>query len=301
MPRSTLADILSPSTLARIDNYLLMARVVVEGFIAGMHRSVYHGFGSEFLQYRNYTPGDDLKYVDWKVFARSNRFYTKVFQEETNMNCTLVVDASASMGYRGEDAACSKFHYGAMIAASLAYLASCQGDSVGLHIYGDELATSILPRNRGGHLHRICTSLAAVKTGGAAAHERFLPYITETLQRRGLVVFISDFMDADETLPPLLKRVRCTGSDCIVFQVLDPDEKSLPFNGTIRFFDSESGETIVTAPENVRTVYQQDMAGFLGRVRRGCHGIQADYLLTDSGESLGHVLAAYLHRRGGVY
>ncbi len=301
MAQSTLADILSPATLARIDNYQLLARVVVEGFIAGLHRSVYRGFGSEFLQYRSYTPGDDLKYIDWKVYGRQNRFYTKVFQEETNMNCTLVLDASRSMTYRGTRAACTKYRYGAMIAACLAYLAKRQGDNVGFFSYGDKLHASVPPANRSGHLQQIAIELERTVPDGKADHRRFIPYIGESLRRRGLVVFISDLLESETFIQPLLKQLTFARHECIVIQVLDPDELDLPFDRTVRFFDSESNEQIITAPPSVRDEYAAAMQRFLDQIRRSCRDIQVDHLLCDSSSDLGAALAAYLHKRGGVY
>ncbi|MCF7854734.1 MAG: DUF58 domain-containing protein [Candidatus Pacebacteria bacterium] len=296
-----LSDILSPATLARIDNYLLLARVVVDGFIAGLHRSVYHGFGSEFLQYRNYSPGDDLKYVDWKVFARHDKLVTKVFQEETNMNCNIVLDASASMGFQGTRAPCSKYRYGAMVAASLAYLASRQGDFAGFYCYNEELQACIRPGNRTGHLQRIATELVRIQPQGEADHERFLSYVAEAVYKRGLVVVISDFLEAEERIGPLLKRLRYAQNDCIVIQVLDNDERDFPFDATTRFVDSEHGAHILTYPPDVRDEYVAGMDAFMERLRRLCMDMQADCVQCDSTQSLGRVLASYLHRRGSVY
>ncbi len=301
MPEQTLAELLSPSALARIENYAVLARTVVEGFISGMHRSVYHGFGSEFLQYRNYSPGDDLKYVDWKVFARSDRHVTKVFQEETNLNCCLVLDTSASMAYQGQAAACSKLHYAAMVAACLAYLANRQGDNVGLYCYGDTLTTALPPVQRQGHLHRLLTELARLTSAGSSRHEQYLPHIAQSLRRRGVVVFLSDFLEADETVLPLLRRFRSAQHDCIAMQIVDADELDLPFERTTRFIDSESGAELVTAPQNIRNDYRTAMEAFLDRLRKGCLEIGIDHVLVNTSEDLGGTLAAYLHRRGSVY
>ncbi len=301
MAERSLAEILSPKTLAQIDNYLLLARVVVEGFISGLHRSVYHGFGSEFLQYRNYVPGDDLKYVDWKVFARHDRFYTKVFQEETNMNCNIVLDASASMAYQGNDTACSKYRYGAMVAACLAYLASRQGDNVGFFAYNDRLCCQVNPERRTGHLQRIATELTRVQPEAQARHAECLSYVAEAVRKRGVVIVISDFLEAPDAMAPVLQRLRCAQNDCIAVQVLDPDERNLPFGMTTRFIDSESGDQVMTYPPAVRADYQRAMESFLDRVHRMCLDLQIDHVLTDSAQELGTILAAYLHRRGAVY
>lgn len=301
MPGTTLTEILSPATLADVDNYQLLAKVVVEGFVAGQHRSLYHGTGSEFVQYRDYTQGDDLKYVDWKVYGKRDRIYTKVFEEETNMDCTLVLDSSASMDYCGGSSKCTKLHYGAMIVACLAYLAARQGDNVGFYAYADDLLQALPAARPASQLQRIFGSLHALNGRGAAAHEKHLPYVAESLGRRGMLVLISDFLEVEKQVPELLKAFRFTGKETIVVQVLDRDEVDLPFTDTVRFRDSESGDYIVTSPPAVRRDYRSAMQSYLRRLREACHDIQADYLLAFSDESLGEVLAAYLHRRGAVY
>lgn len=297
MPSSTIAELLSPATLARIDNYALLARVAVEGFISGLHRSLYHGFGSEFFQYRDYAPGDDLKYVDWKVIARRDRFYTKVFQEETNMKCWLLLDASASMDYQGKRAPCSKLKYACMVAACLAYLASRQGDNVGLCAYSDELITCIPPGVRAGGLQRILTELHAIKPSGRANHETVLHYVAENFRRRGLVVVLSDLLDAEDALPPLLKRFRFAHHDCLVFQFLDQDELDFPFSRTTRFVDSESGQEIATSPQLIRQTYMASMDRSVEQMRLSCLEQQADFIRVSTSDDLGNMLAAFLHRR----
>lgn len=297
MPDPHVAELLSPETLVRIDNYSLLARVVVEGFLSGLHRSLYQGFGSEFFQYRNYVPGDDLKYVDWKVYSRQDRFYTKVFQEETNLNCTLVLDASASMDYGGERSVCNKLRYAAMLTASLAYLAQRQGDSVGLYTYAEDLKAVLPPGRRVDGIRRVFTELQRLTSGGVADHGKALNIVAENMRRRGIVVLISDFHRAEDDLVKLIRRFRFAHHDCIVFQVLDRDELDLPFARTVCFVDSEHDDEITTAPELIRGGYESAMADFLERVKRACLSQQADYLLVPTSENLGNLLAAYLHRR----
>ena len=298
MPETNVAELLAPETLARIDNYSLLARLVVEGFISGLHRSLYHGFGSEFFQYRSYVPGDDLKYVDWKVYGRQDKFYTKVFQEETNMNCCILLDASASMAYRGQAAACGKLRYGAMIAAALAYLASRQGDNVGLYAYSDRIVASMPPGRRAGGLQRLLIALQGLQAAGVADHESALNFAGENLRRRGMVVFISDMHGLEDgALARAIKRFRFAHHDCIVFQVLDADELDFPFQRTVRFVDSEDASRTVTAPELIRESYQDAMRGFTASIREACFAELADYLLARTTDNLGNLLAAYLHRR----
>lgn len=291
-----LTELLSPSVLARIDDYSLLARVVVEGFISGLHRSLYQGFGSEFFQYRPYVAGDDLKYVDWKVYSRRDRLQTKVFQEETNMNCCLVLDASASMDYRGERAECSKLRYASMAAACLAYLASRQGDRVGLYAYAGDMQAVVHP-GRGGGLRGVLTALGGLRAGGAADHRRALDFVSESVKRRGTVVWLSDFHGVEGEAASLLKRFRFAHHEGIAFQILDPDEVDLPFGGTMRFVDSEQAGEIVTAPDEVRDEYRRRVAEFTEAIRLSCLREQVDYQFLRSDENLGNLLAAYLHRR----
>jgi len=291
------AELLSPATLARIDNYSLLAKTAVEGFLAGLHRSLSHGTGGEFLQYRNYTPGDDLKYVDWKVFSRQNKFHTKVFREETNMNLSLVLDASASLDYQGSRAPCGKFRYAAMVAASLAYMASRQGDNVGLFLYHSGVVQALDPSRSPGQLQRIFGSLTRQTPTGTADHARAWNYLTGHFRSRGMVVFLSDFLDAAHTLPPLLKRIRFAHHDCLAIQVLDPDELDLPFDRSTEFIDAEGSGRIDTYPASVRTDYIRSMDAFLADLTQSMKQSQVDFLRLVTSESLAAALATYLHKR----
>lgn len=294
-PRTT--DLLSPETLSRIDDFSIVARVGVEGFISGLHRSLYHGFGSEFFQYRSYVPGDDLKYIDWKVLGRQDRFYTKVYQEETNMNCCVVLDASASMDYQGRRAVCGKFRYASMVTACLAYLAGRQGDNVGLYVYNDRLQTAIHPGKRQGGLQRILRELQAAKPGGNADHASAMHYVGDQFRRRGIVIWISDFHEAENDLVSTIRRFRFDHHETILMQILDPDELDLPFGKTTRFVDSETGVEIATAPERIRESYARAMDAFVERIRAISLAQQCDYLKINTQDNLGNLLAAYLHRR----
>jgi uncharacterized protein (DUF58 family) len=298
--KSTVADILSPSTLARIENYALLARVAVEGFISGMHRSLSHGTGSEFLQYRNYSFGDDLKYVDWKAFARLDRYLTKVFLEETNTACRIVLDASASLDYRGDRASVTKWRYACMTAACIAYLASRQGDNVGLYIYNEGMTDVLEPSGTRGQLQRVFHSMARQKPTGGANHKRAWDYLTGSLRDRGIVVFLSDFLEAEETLPPLLNRMHYARHDCLAIQVLDPDEIDLPFDISTEFIDAEEGRRILTYPEKIRDDYERKMNEFLRTLSASIARTPVDFLRLQTSDSLAESLAAYLNRRDAL-
>ncbi|OVE82175.1 hypothetical protein BVY04_01960 [bacterium M21] len=287
---------LDPSALSRIDNYDLLARTVVEGFVSGLHKGLFHGFGSEFVQYRNYNRGDDLKHVDWKAYSRSGRLQVKVFQEETNCNCYVVLDSSASMAYAGEGRV-SKLHYGKMLAASLAYLVNRQGDNVGLFGYSDRLRAEVPPGHRSDQLHRICVELARLEAEGGCSHRSVLNYLGEHFNRRGIIIMISDFLDPDEELMKALKRFRAGHHEVVLFQLLDDDELDFEMSGSVRFVDSESGNELVTAPEVVRETYKAAFDECRQKLEHDAVRNNIDYMMLRTSAPLDGAMAAYLHRR----
>ncbi len=298
---NSVSQFLSPELLARIDNYHIVAKLAVEGLMSGMHRSVYHGFGTEFLQYRNYSHGDDFKTIDWKTFGRLDRLYSKVFREETNFDCSIILDSSASMGYQGRKSPCSKLKYAAMLAASIAYVATKQGDNVGLFIYSDKIKTMLKHGSRQGHLARFIDALSAADASGTADHISCLDIVGRALRRRGIIVFISDFLDTGATPTEIFKKLRITRNDCIVIQTLDCDETNFDFSGAVRFIDSESDARILTAPQSVRGSYLERLAAHLEETRLAARKIESDYILVNSSDNLGVALSKYLHSRGAVY
>lgn len=274
-----------------------MARIAVEGFLTGGHRSVCRGYGGEFLQYRAYAPGDDLKYVDWKLFARQDKVCMKVFQEETNMRVTLVLDASASMDYKGDGAVCSKFAYAAIMAACLAYLARRQGDQVGLFIYADKMLSQTSSSQQAESLGAMLAELSRIKPGGIADHSTAWAQASDYLKGRGLMVLISDFHGFEDQLAKHLRMLRFGHRDAMLFQILDHDEISLPFNEATNFADSETDERIAATPSLVAEEYSQRMARFIESVRSDCLSTQTDYLLADTYQSIENVLSAFLNHR----
>jgi len=292
----TKESLLDPKVLSRVSNYPLLARTTVEGFISGLHRSLYHGFGSEFVQYRHYMRGDDLKYLDWKVLARQDKLQIKVFQEETNTNCYVVLDCSASMAYAGESGI-SKLHYGSTVAAALAYLVTRQGDNIGMSAYSEQLLTSIPPGHRSGQFNTICEELARLKAAGACQHAGTFDRLGESFSRRGLIVLIGDFLDPDPALRQGISRLRFSNHDCVLIQILHEDEVNFSFDKTIHFVDSETQEELITAPEVVRKQYQEGLQAALDDLRRFCLANEIDHVRLHTGEPLDAALATYLHRR----
>jgi uncharacterized protein (DUF58 family) len=296
-PQQSPANLLDPAYLSSISNYALMARVAVEGYLSGLHRSRFQGSGSEFLQYRAYTPGEDPRLIDWKAYARRNRLQTKIFQEETNMTCSIILDSSASMDYRGSRASCSKFDYARMIAAALAYLALRQGDQVGLYLYNSTIIDAISPSQRSNRLASIFHALNRAKPAEHGDHERVIEYMGHHVRGRGLFVFISDMLDAEDSLPALLARIRIRHFDTVALQVLDPDELDFPQSEAARFVDMESGMECVTSPKAVAGGYNRSMREAQARLRKGFIDSRIDHTVFSTESSLGRALSAYLHRR----
>ena len=293
-------ELLDPVHLSRIENYLLMAKAAVEGFLSGMHRSVFHGFGTEFLQYRNYVPGEDLKYLDWKVYAKRDQLVTKVYQEETSMNVYFVVDASASHDYRGERAACTKLRYACMIAASLAYLASRQGDNIALFAYQDSIVEAVEPGHRSGQLLRFLQALSRLRPAGGADHDGLLQSITHHMRNRGLVIYLSDMLEAEESLPRQLRSLRFRHCDCLAIQVLDPDERDLPHTYPVRYVDSETKADVTTFADTVRAQYRASMDSFQDGLKSSFRHAQVEYLSLLTTDHLGHALGKYLNKREAI-
>ena len=290
-------NLIDPKVLDHIGSYALLSRRVVEGYISGLHRSMFQGFGTEFVQYRNYVPGDDLKYLDWKVYARTKKLCSKVFREETNMNCRIVVDCSASMAYKGSSSELSKLQYASVVSACLAYMISRQGDKVGFYAYGNDIQCAIPPGSRQRHLQEIFAKLNNLKPDGVGQHRSCLTKISEGFKGRGMVIFISDMMEGEEEIVRFLKSARFSHNDCVLFQILDKDEIEFPFDKNIRFIAMEDQEELVTAPQLVRENYLNEINAYLEGLKMDCQKNGIDYTLLNSSEELDYVLSAYLHKR----
>ncbi len=293
-PSPTYSD---PDVIAQIADLDLRSRRLVEGAISGMHRSPFHGFNIEFASYREYTPGDDLRRLDWRVFARSDRHYIKQYEEESNVRVTFVVDASASMGYKGEGAALSKFDYAATLVVSLAMLLTRQQDPVGMVLF-DEAAGTTLPPNAtqaqvmvmAGLLQR-CTPQRKTELGG------LLRALTGQGRRRSLMIVVSDLLTDLDTFYDGLNRLRFLGHEVLVMQVLDRDEVDLPFSGPTVFRDIEGDEELFAEPWAFRRSYQQAMRDFLEGVQRECTSRGYDHVRFFTDEHLGAALSLFLHSR----
>ncbi len=289
-------EYLDPEVVSRLSRLDLIARMVVEGFITGLHQSPYHGFSVEFSEYRQYMPGDSLRDLDWKVFGKTDRLYVKQYEEETNLKAHLLIDASASMAYRSGSIA--KFQYASYVAAALSHLMLRQRDAVGLIAFDDRIRAYLPPRSVASHLHVLLTALQNTRPEGgdtdlaAAFHD-----LAERIVRRGLIVVISDLFDEPDRLLNGLKHFRHRNHEVIVFHVLDPRERDLDFNRETRFVDLESGAQIATEPWHLAPAYRDHMEALIDRFRRECREALIDYVLLETSEPFDTALFNYLAKR----
>jgi uncharacterized protein (DUF58 family) len=261
-------SLMDPQTLMRIRNLELRARVVVEGFWNGIHRSPYHGFSAEFTEYRQYTPDDDPRYLDWRVYARSDRYFIKKFEEETNLRCYLLADNSRSMSYGSRGY--SKGQYAGTLAATLAYFLHLQGDAVGLLRFDEQIREFLPARHRSGHLRQIMHGLEGPFGGKGTNLGLPLVRIAEIIRKRGLVIMLSDFLAPLERLERDLGALATCGHEVMVFQVLDPAETAFDFEGGSLFEDVESGRTLYIEPQAIRREYRRRLENHCGQLKAAC-------------------------------
>src|SRR5688572_5310962 len=291
---------LDPAVLARIDKLGLRAHKIVEGTISGLHRSPLHGVSVEFATYREYAPGDDLKRLDWRAYARSNRYFIKQYEEESNLRATIFVDASASMKYRGRRAAMSKFDYAATVAASLAALLVGQRDAVGLAMFDNVERAYLRPAATQAQLSKILDVLERARPDRETELGGVIVQVAEKLRGRGVIVLISDLLTDLDAFYNGLGRLQYQGHEIIVFQVLDPEEIELPFKDSVLFKDIEGDEQVFAEPWAFRKAYRKAMEQFIDEVGRRCRFAGIDHLLLTTEEDLGTALSHYLYRRLGA-
>lgn len=277
-PSSALVD---PTTLMRIKSLQVRARVAVEGFFKGIHRSPFHGFSVEFSEYREYTPGDDPRYLDWRLFARSDRYYIKRFEDETNLRCYLVLDTSRSMGYGSGPY--TKSAYARTMAATIAYFLSTQRDAVGLIAFEDRIVDYLPARYRPGHLRRIMAVLEREPAGRATDLAAPLEEIAATVRKRGLIILISDLLADASVLKTRLGYLRSRGHDVIVLRVLDAAEVDFSFPSPAMFRDVESGRELYIDPEQARAEYVRRFQAHAAEIERACVdlGVELETVLTN--------------------
>jgi len=285
-------------TLAAIDDLSLVARTVVEGFLAGLHRSPFLGYSTEFSAYRAYTQGDNLRHVDWKVWGRSDELYVKQFEDDTNVRCQIFLDTSASMDFGAGDA--NKFNYGRVLAAVLAEVMVRQHDAPGLILFGETARQAVPAHASRHHAEEIFQLLANAQARGGTRVDQSLFHLLETMTRRGMAVVISDFFTTDEAARQLLRQLQGQNQEVVVFHVLAPEELDLPYEGESIFQDLESAELIPVHTDDFRREYQRRLAAFCEDLKRECIGLEIDYQQLRTDSPLDLALIEYLDRRAAV-
>jgi uncharacterized protein (DUF58 family) len=288
-------NFLDPSVLSGLSNLELRARTVVEGFLSGLHKSPNRGFSVEFNDYRHYQRGDDMRHVDWKLYARSDKFYIKQYEDETNVRVVILLDVSASMDY--SSGSVSKLNYGITLASALAYFIMRQRDAVGLITFDDEVQEYIPAKCRQPHLMRILRTLAHVQSGNKTNAVKPLSDLAASLHKKSMVILISDLLDDEERVINTLRNLRGMGNDVIAFHLMDEAELKFPFNEASEFIDMENQETYITSPAAIREAYLENLNEYLAFCKKKCQSSGVDYCLLNTAEPLDEALSAYMSKR----
>jgi len=286
------------SRLARLD---MVARLVVEGFITGLHKSPYHGFSVEFAEHRPYMPGDSIRHIDWRLYAKSDRFYVKQYEEETNLRAYLLLDSSASMNYRSSPDGLTKLEYSSYLAAALSYLMLKQQDSVGLLTFSDRVKRFVPPRSTGGHLRVLLREIERNKAAEGTQVGKSLHHLADRIRRRGLIILFSDLLDDPKETLTGLKHFRHRRHEVIVFHVLDPAEIEFPFREETRFIDMESSESLNTLPWEIAREYRTRFREWSERYKRECRENGIDYVPINTATSYDLALYRYLEKRHKLF
>ncbi len=288
---------LDPKVLAKLGRLELKAQMIVEGYISGLNRSPYHGFSVEFAEHREYVPGDDIRHVDWKVFGRSDRFYVKQYEEETNLKTYILLDGSESMRYKSGPEAVTKYEYGTYIAAALSYLILKQQDSVGLAVFDEEVRGFVPPSSSQNHIHNIIRELDRREASRKTNVGTILREFADRIKRKGLIVIISDMFDSMEHIQLGLKHLRHKRHDVILFHVLDKDELTFPFQRMTLFDGLEGFPELLADPRALRAAYLEEIGAFQEALKKVCRKSRIDYQLVDTSRKLDAALSAYLAAR----
>lgn len=287
---------LKPEVIRQVSRLDLRAKFIVEGFLAGLHASPFHGFSVEFSEHRKYTPGDNIADVDWSVFAKTDRFYIKKFQAETNLTGYLVMDLSASMGYTYRQEL-TKFEYSISLAAALAYLMIHQQDPVGLIAFDKKVSQSLAPKSKRTQLGNILSLLARLTPQGETDIAGSLHQVAGMLRHRSLIMLFSDLLGDPEPIQRALHRLRHAGHDVIIFHVLDEAEALFPFDGMVELEDNETNETLLVDADGIKADYLEEVAAFQGAYRRECVKARIDYVPLHTGMPFDKALMSYLLSR----
>lgn len=290
---------LDPINISSVQNLELRARLVVEGFITGLHKSPYHGFSVEFSEHRSYQPGDELRYIDWKVFGRTNKFYVKQFEEETNLRCTIAVDSSASMAYSSKGHI-PKYEYAIYLASALAFMMNKQRDAVGLSVYNKDIVKYLPSRSKQSYVAQLIKALDEIKPSDTTGTAESLNILAERIKRRGLVIVISDFFDDIDSIIQGLRHFRHKGHEVLVFHTLDPREIDFKLGPSATFVDMESGDELLTNPHQLQKAYSEAVQNFISKFKELCYNNNIDYHLTLTNEPFDKTLLSFLTKRNKI-
>ena len=290
---------LRPETVALLNSMSLRARLVVEGYIIGHHRSPYHGFSVEFAEHRSYGPGDEIKHIDWKLFGKTDRLYVKRYEEETNLRAHIILDTSKSMLYSSAEV--SKLSYANSLAASLSYLMINQQDAVGIAKFSEKIDTFIPPKARPSHLNLILSQLDDKDSGNDTQIGMVLHELADRIKKRGMVILISDLLDKPENIMKGLKHFRHQNQEVIVFHIQDRKESEFDFDTRTKFFDMETGEEIVTEPWHIRSNYNELISKLESNYKSNCRKNHIDYVPLFTDQSLDIGITEYLIKRSKLF
>ena len=291
---------LDPKIISRISSLDLRARLVVEGFMVGLHKSPYHGFSVEFSQHRPYMQGDNLRGVDWRVFGKTEKYYIKQYEEETNLRSYIILDSSKSMSY-ASNKLISKLDYASTLVAALSYMMIKQQDAVSLTIYSDEIQKYLPPKSSNSYLQQVLKELVGLKASSKTNTSDALNKVAEKIKRRGLVIIISDFFDDVEKTLKAIKHFAHQKNEVIIFQVLDPLERTFGFGKDAIFKDLETDEELTTQPYQIQKAYQDAMNDFTNKIKRECLNSNFDYNLLDTTTHFDKALFSYIQKRSRLH
>jgi uncharacterized protein (DUF58 family) len=293
-------NLLDPSIIPKINSLELRARLVVEGFMVGLHKSPYHGFSVEFAQHRPYMQGDSLKNVDWKVYGKTEKFFVKQYEEETNLRSYIVLDISRSMKFASGNQV-SKIEYASTLVAALSYLMVKQQDAVGLTLYADKILQYLPPKATRQYLQEIFKSLVNIEPSDTTNTAKCLNSVAEKIRRRGLVIIVSDLFDNVDSIIKSLKHFGYQKNEVIVFQILDPLEKSFAFGRDAIFKDMETEEEMTTQPYQIQKAYKAAMEEFVSKIKTECLNSNIDYNLVETTSPFDKALLSYIQKRSKLY
>jgi len=287
---------LDPDTLMRLGNLNVVARSAVEGFISGLHRSPHHGFSVEFSEHRPYVPGDELRHLDWVTYAKTDRYYVKQYEQETNLRCWILLDCSGSMNY-SSGKGLTKLQYGCFLTATMAYLMIRQQDTVGLVAFDHEVRLHMPPGGSPTHFNEMCRRLEGLQTGRVTRLAKPMHDLAEMISRRGLIIVISDLYDDEGEVIRALRHFRHKKHGLILFHIFDAAELELPFTKLTQFVDLETGDRYQVDPGSIREAYLGELRAFIDRYKRACSDADAEYVLTDTSVPYDFLLRSYLTQR----